>query len=60
MDSINKAYDTIIRDYVNNMIDNYAEQYVDVGDKNIWAYNAKLWARSEINNGSIGRIEQMI
>lgn len=53
-------YNRILNKYVYNKIDEYADLYVDVGDKEIWKYNAKLWLKSQINNGSLMYFENWL
>lgn len=50
---LKNAFDRILRQYVDQKIEEYAEELVTVGDKDIFITNMKLWARNQIGEGKL-------
>ena len=53
INNVARTYNIILENYVYNKIEEYADEFIDVGDKEVWKYNAKLWLHSQIDNGSL-------
>lgn len=60
LSDVTSSYNIVLEDYVNNIIDRSAEQFVDVGDKAVWRHVAKLWAASSIKHGTLSKFESWI
>jgi len=50
---ISSMYDHILSRYVDEMIDDFADQTVDVGDREKIKHNMKHWVRNEIKDGQL-------
>ena len=50
---LKNAFDRILRQYVDQKIEEYANELVTVGDKDIFIANMKLWARNQIGEGKL-------
>lgn len=58
--TIRDIYDIILNEYTDNIVDTYAEEYVDVGDKEIFKTNAKLWLSNRITRDGWLKFESLI
>ena len=55
-----RLFDDILFQYVDSKLDEYAEELVAIGDKDIFKANLKLWARNSINNGELMPLEKVL
>ena len=51
--AVASSYNLRIQEYSDNIIEKQADRLVSVGDKEVFIANAKLWLRSQIDNGSL-------
>lgn len=57
VNSIKTVYDAQLERYADYIVDRIAEDYIDIGDKKLWANNAKLWLRNKIDGGNLAFLE---
>lgn len=55
--SIKTVYDQQLERYADYIVDRIAEDYIDIGDKEMWADNAKKWLRNKIDGGNLSFLE---
>lgn len=55
-----RLFDDVLSQYVDNKLDEYAEELVAIGDKDIFKANLKLWVRNSINNGELMPLEKVL
>lgn len=55
-----QLYDYVLRVYVEKLIDNFVDSNVNIGDKERFKVNCKLWLHNKVNNGDLGFFENWI
>ena len=55
-----QLYDYVLRQHVEKMIDDFVDSNVNIGDKERFKVNCKLWLHNKINNGDLGFFENWI
>lgn len=57
---LESKYDYILSVYVNTIADDWVDNNVDIGDKQQFKRNLKLWLNNKINRGDLGFFENWI
>lgn len=57
---LKRNFDIILKRYVDKKIEQYADELVTVGDKDIFITNMKLWARNQIDGGDLAFMENAL
>ena len=57
---LKRNFDIVLKRYVDKKIEQYANELVTVGDKDVFITNMKLWARNQINGGSLAFMENAL
>ena len=60
LDILKNAFDRVLKQFVDKKIEQYAEELVTVGDKDIFITNMKLWARNQIGEGKLMFLENAL
>ena len=55
-----QLYDYVLQIHVEKLIDDFVDANTDIGDKERFKVNCKLWLHNKINNGDLGFFENWI